>query len=227
MPAAEQAYIETIDAVEEQRVRLGLGSAPSAGRWDAAAARFTADPHRRPDDNLAAILEYIAPEHTVLDVGGGGGRLGLPIALRCKELINVEPSSGMGEAFDASARAAGIANARCVGRQWTQAGEISGDVSLVANVTYFVRDIVPFLEKLDTASRERIIIAISVTPPPNQSARLFELVNGEPQSPVPGYRELLPVLWETGIVPDLRVLHEARASSLGGTYPIARLHWIR
>jgi hypothetical protein len=34
---------------------------------------------------------------------------------------------------------------------------------------------------------------------PNQNAALFRLVYREEQAPVPGYRELLPVLWELDI----------------------------
>jgi hypothetical protein len=133
-------------------------------------------------------------------------------------MINVEPSKGMGEAFQASAREAGITNARWLASEWLEAGEVIGDVSLVVNVTYFVRDAVPFIEKLVQASRDRVIIATSITPPPNQSTRAFELVHGEPQAAVPGYRELLLVLWEMGIVPDVRVLYEARASALADTH---------
>ncbi|HEX5141986.1 MAG TPA: class I SAM-dependent methyltransferase [Dehalococcoidia bacterium] len=212
-----RAYAVMVDANEEQRKRLGLGE-NGAERWSRSAQRFTADPHRAPDPNLSAILEYVRPEHVVIDVGGGAGRYGLPLALRCRELINVEPSNGMGEAFEAAAKEAGIANARWVGADWEDATGIEGDVSLVVNVTYFVRDIVPFIEKLVSASRERVIIAMTVTPPPNQSAGVFEALNDEPLAPVPGYRELLPVLWQMGIVPDVRVLAEARPTSLGGPY---------
>jgi hypothetical protein len=215
---ARRHYIATFDAVEDQRKRLGLGR-PDADRWGASAQRFTADPRREPDANLAAILEYIRPGHVVLDVGGGAGRYGLPIALRCKQVVNIEPSRGMGEAFEASAKDAAIANVRWIGAEWLEAGPVMGDVALVVNVTYFVRDAVPFIEKLVQSTRERVLIATSITPPPIQSGRLFELVHGEAQAPVPDYRQLLPVVWEMGIVPDVRVLHDARASALGEVYP--------
>ena len=211
-----RAYAAMVDAIEVQRARIGGDSGPE--RWTRAAGRFVADPRREPDANLKVILEYIRPDDVVLDVGGGAGRFGLPIALRCREVINIEPAKGMGEAFEAGARQAGVTNARWIGASWEDAAGVSGDVSLVVNVTYFVRDIVPFLQKLIDASRERVIIAMSVTPPPNQSAGLYELQHDQPLSLVPGYRELLPVLWEMGIVPDVRVLNEARASSLGGVY---------
>ncbi len=211
-----RAYAAMVDAIEVQRARIGGDSGPE--RWTRAAGRFVADPRREPDANLKVILEYIRPDDVVLDVGGGAGRFGLPIALHCREVINIEPAKGMGEAFEAEARRAGIDNARWIGASWEDAAGLSGDVSLVVNVTYFVRDIVPFLQKLIDASRERVIVAMSVTPPPNQSAGLYELQHDRPLALVPGYRQLLPVLWEMGIVPDVRVLNEARASSLGGVY---------
>ena len=215
--SAAAVYAEIIDAAEEQRRRLGTRT-PDGDRWSASATRFTADPRREPDANLRAILQYIEPQHVVIDVGGGAGRYGLPIAMRCREVINVEPAAGMGKAFEETARQAGIENARWLASDWQSAEGVTGDVSLVANVTYFVRDIVPFLSKLSEASRERVIIANAVTPPPNQGARLFAVINHEEQYLVPDHHALVPVLWEMGIEPELRVLDEARATALGGVF---------
>jgi len=77
-------------------------------------------------------------------------------------------------------------------------------------VTYFVRGIGPFVETLATSSRRRVIIDVISIPPPNQFAEFFRLVYGEGQAPLPGHVELLPVLWELGILPDVRVLPEPR-----------------
>jgi SAM-dependent methyltransferase len=212
------AYARMVDASEAQRRRNGARE-ETAERWTASAARFQADPRREPDANLRAIMEYVRPEHVLLDVGGGAGRYSLPIALRCREVIDVDPAPGMCAAFEESAKAAGIGNARAVCADWLSAAGIEGDVSLVANVTYFVREIVPFVEKLIAASRERVIIAVSATPPPNQSSLLYQVVHAEPQALVPGHRELLPVLWDMGILPEVRVLETAVATALGGVSP--------
>ena len=75
-----------------------------------------------------------------------------------------------------------------------------------SNVTYFVRDIVRFIEKLEEVAAERILISIWSVPNPYHHARLFRLVYGEDQEIVPGLRDLLPVLWEMGILPDIRVM---------------------
>ena len=76
----------------------------------------------------------------------------------------------------------------------------------VSNVTYFVRDIVPFVCALDAVARRRVIVTVWSVAPASQGAGLFELLHGKPRAMAPSYRELLPVLWDLGILPDVRVL---------------------
>ena len=205
MTAAE-TYAARIDAVRAQRARLH-GAQPPRDPWAGPVARrFRADPHRQLDANLAVLASYTRPEDVLIDVGGGAGRVALPLALRCREVITVDASPGMGAEFAAAAAAAGISNARFVHANWLEAEGFQGDVALTSNVTYFVRDIVRFIEKLATAARRRVMSTVWSVANPNQSAPLFHLVYGEAQVAAPGHRELLPVLWEMGILPDVHVL---------------------
>lgn len=198
-------YSAMVEAVEAQRVRL-FGPQPR-DRWTSEVARqFRADPRRSLSSNLAAVAEYVRPEDVVLDVGGGAGRISLPLALRSREVVCVEPSDGMRREFQEAAREASITNARVVPTDWLSASDVSGDVAIVADVTYFVRDIEPFIRKLDRSARRRVIITIWSVPPPNHQTSLFRLVLDEEQKPAPGHRELLPVIWDLGILPELRVL---------------------
>jgi hypothetical protein len=50
----------------------------------------------------------------VIDVRGGAGRISLPLALRCREVINVEPSPTMAIGFRTNAAGAGISNMRII-----------------------------------------------------------------------------------------------------------------
>ena len=52
------------------------------------------------------------------------------------------------------------------------------------------------------------MITIWSEPPPNRRAKLFQLVYGEEQAVLPGQGQLLPVLWDMGILPDVQVLPE-------------------
>jgi SAM-dependent methyltransferase len=205
MTAAE-TYAARIDAVRAQRARLH-GARPPDDPWAGPIAqRFRADPHRQLDANLAVLASHIRPEDVFLDVGGGAGRVALPMALRCREVITVDASPGMGAEFSAVAAEAGIANARFVHANWLEAEGVQGDVALTSNVTYFVREIVPFITKLASAARRRVMITVWSVANPNQNGALFRLVYGEEPVGVPGYRELLPVLWELDILPDVHVL---------------------
>lgn len=112
----------------------------------------------------------------------------------------------MGAEFTASAKEAGIHNVQLIQASWPSNVAVHGDVALVCHVTYFVRDLVPFIEALQNAASRRVIISVASVPPPNQGARLFELLNGEPLAPVPGHRELLPVLWEMGLLPEVTLV---------------------
>jgi hypothetical protein len=207
---AVETYAALVDAANAQRTRL-RGEESPATRWNREVAqRFTLDPHRTLDKNLEIIAAYVEPNDVLIDVGGGAGRLSLPLALRCREAIVVDVSQDMEEAFQALVATAGISNARFVRSDWLAAEAIQGDITLAANVTYFVRDIVTFIRKMEAAARRRVLITVRSVPGPNLRAALFRLVYGEEQLPAPGYRELLPVLWEMGILPDVRVLPEIR-----------------
>ena len=203
---ATAAYAARIDAVAAQEARLSL---TQPDRWSLAAPRFRADPRRPLDETLTALAGYLQPDDVLIDVGGGAGRLGLALARRCRTVVNVEPAAGMRTAFAASAAEAGITNVRTVPRDWLAAEDVVGDLVLSCDVTYFVRAIGAFLAKLAGAARRRVVIVLGSVPPPNMNAPVFRLAFGEEQELVPGQRELFPVLWELGLLPEVRVLGQS------------------
>ena len=218
MSSAGEAYGARVRAVNEQRRRLSGRSYEDDVWTGGRAERFRSDPRRKPEAVLQAIIDYLRPDDVVLDVGGGAGRFGLALALHCRELIDVDPSAGMRQVFESVAAEAGIKNARYVESDWLSAQGIAGDVSLTSSVTYFVEDIVRFIEQLHAASRRRVIILVSAEPGPNGGSELFRAVYGEELVLAPGYRELLPVMWELDILPDVRVI-EPRDSAGLRVYP--------
>ena len=204
--SAANRYAIMVNAVNAQRARV---QGPVAGEdyWRGPVARsFRFDPLRNLDANLAVIASFVEPWDVLLDIGGGAGRVSLSLARRCRKVINVEPSPGMRQEYLESAAEAGISNARLVHARWPEAEGLKGDVAFSADVTYFVADIVPFIRGLEDASRRRVILNLWSQPPPNRRAQTFALVYGEAQEPLPGHTQLLPVLWEMGILPDVRVM---------------------
>ena len=196
---AGAAALRHDEMVAEREAQYERTRGPQPDTWGAIASRFRADPRRELDPFLERLASYLRPDDVFVDVGGGAGRNCLPMASRCSEVINVEPSPGMLEEYRASAEEAGITNARAIESGWMEADGVDGDVLLAAHVAYFVPQIRPFIEKLERAARRRVIIDELTVPPPNQSAGFFRLVYGEDELFVPGPDELMPVLEEMGI----------------------------
>ena len=230
--SAVETYKAMIDAAGAQRARIH-GERSLSERFDEAgnAQRFRTDPRRALNASLEILAGFIEPGDVLLDVGGGSGRIGLPLALRCRELINVDPSLAMVRGFDECAAEAGIGNVRSIQADWLDAPDIEADVALTVHVTYFVRDIDAFIRKLCVSARRRVIIYINSFPNPNRSDRLFRLVYGEDQARHPSHQELMEVIWELGILPEVRVLpirgggggkpgskEEAIKQALGGSW---------
>ena len=206
MTAAE-TYAARVDAVLAQRTRL-RGPQPPGDLFGALPPDhplMMSDPRRALDPNLAVLASYVESDDVIVDVGGGAGRFSLPLALRCREVVNVDPSVAMGGGFTATAARAGVANVRFVRGDWPLADPPTGDLVLVGHVTYLTREIVPFLAALSAAACRRVLLVVNAPPPPTWNRQLFRLIYGEDEALVPGHVELANVLWEMGILPDIHV----------------------
>lgn len=205
MDAAER-YNEMVRARTRQQERLDNPFDESY--WERYASGYRFDPHRQPDLLLAAALRYVESNQEIIEVGGGAGRIGLPFALRAKSLLNVEPSAAMREQFRLAVADFGIDNATVLPSRWPTKEEVIGDLVITADVSYFISDIESFVQALHDAARRRVIILTWTVPPPNVNSELFRVAFGELEKPSPGFRELLPVIWSLGIVPDVQVVDE-------------------
>ena len=152
MPSAADHYAAMLDAVDEQQLRL-FGPRPADIWTGQSAAQFRFDPRRVLDANLELVASYIQPSDVFVDVGGGAGRISPALCAALPRGPYVEPSEGMAAEYEASRQEAGITNARRIPSGWMDAGGVEGDVVLTCDVTYFVRDIVPFIEKMQAAAR--------------------------------------------------------------------------
>jgi hypothetical protein len=205
---AARRYAARVDAVLAQRTRL-RGPQPPGDLFAGLPSGhplLTADPRRPLDLNLEITASYIEADDVIIDVGGGAGRISLPLSLRCREVINIEPSSAMATGFRANAAQAGTANARVIEGDWLEVDPPVGTVALVNHVTYLTREITQFVNKLELAGRRRVLITVNSPPPPSWQRVLFQLVYEEIEEVVPGHVELANVLWEQGILPDIRIL---------------------
>jgi SAM-dependent methyltransferase len=174
--------------------------------WAALTDRFKADPHRTGDPTIERLLPHMTAETSLLDVGGGAGRLALPLALRARRVTVVDSSPSMLDALQESARAAGITNLTAVPSTWEDAQVDPADVVLCAHVLYGIADIEPFLRKLAAHAAERVVLVMHMVSPMARFVPFWPRVHGEERIDLPALPELLPVLWELDIYPDLEML---------------------
>jgi SAM-dependent methyltransferase len=206
MTSAITAWNDRVRAHNEQTLRVRPPEATDEDRWSTLASNFRADPKRTDDSLVSALLGYLTPDSTVIDVGGGGGRYALPLALHCRHVTNVEPSPSMISVFQAAAAEAAITNVSVVENGWEDADVEPADLILCANVLYGVGDIEPFIRKLTGCARERVAAVLQFRAPMSVMSPLWKPVHGEERIDLPGLPELLPVLWEMGLYPDVQML---------------------
>ncbi len=200
---AVDRYAAVYDAALEREWLFGV-SGPG-DPWGEMAELFRLDPLRPLVGNLAALSEYVRETDRLVDVGGGAGRVSLALASRVSHVELVEPSDGMRAQFIAARDEAGITNAQAGGDWWMDSAA-TGDVITLSDVTYFVRDIAPFITKLHNSAARRVMITVWNPTPGDMHRGLYRALHGEAPAPLPGLPQLAPVLWELGILPDIRTL---------------------
>lgn len=212
---------------QTHRVR---GDRPEGDLWSGLADRFRDDPTRTNDPIVNLVGEWLTPEKIVLDVGGGAGRYALPFALKAKYVTVVEPSPAMLEALGDAAKDAGIENVSKVAETWEKAVVEPHDIAFCANVVYGVTEIEPFLRKLDEAAREIVAIVVFMEAPLSQLSELWKAVHGDERINMPALPELLRVLWEMGIYPNVSMMPETpprRMPNLDAALSLARhMLWV-
>ena len=114
--------------------------------WTPYARNFRTDPRREGDELLDFLLPQVTPEDTLIDVGAGGGRLALPLALHCRRVVAVEPSPSMCAVLRETAAEHNIDNVSLVESDWLNATVEQAEIVLCSHVVYAVQDIGPLSE---------------------------------------------------------------------------------
>ena len=193
---------------EHAQSELMRREAPPDDHWQPYAQQFAADPRRSDDPLLRRLFQEVKPEHTIIDVGAGAGRLALPLALHCQRVIAVEPSPSMASVLLRQAADYKIQNVSLVQAQWEDAAVDVADIVLCVHVLYTARDIELFVRKLEAHARERVMVVLFKTPPQAQIYSLWKRIHGEDRLPLPSLPEFQEVLRELGIEPSLEPLPE-------------------
>lgn len=203
---AIEAWKRRVEAHHAQSLRVMDEARRTGDFWKPLAAGFRADPRRTDDEALNAISELAPDGSTLLDVGGGAGRFAVALAFKCDFATVVDPSAAMLEQLREAAIEAERGNVVAIRGEWPNANAPISDIVLCSHVVYGVADIEPFLQKLTDHARRRVIMLSFIRSPQSWIAPLWEPVYGERRIDLPGLPELVNVLWEMEIHPNIRML---------------------
>ena len=169
------------------------------------ANQFTDDPHRTGDEILDALRALAPADATWLDIGAGGGRYALPLALSSRKVIAVDPSEGMREALRGEIERHGITNIEQHDLRWPEGSEtVTADFSLASHVGYDIRDINGFIDGMEQATRELCVVLMMDRAPSGGYERLWQEIHGEPRQRLPAMREFVHLLLARGAAPEIR-----------------------
>jgi SAM-dependent methyltransferase len=172
---------------------------------------FRADPRRTSEPVLDLLLALARPDDTWLDIGAGGGRYALPLALAVREVIAIDPSAGMLAVLRELMGEHGIANVRVVEGRWPPDATFSSqlgpfpiaDVALIAHVGYDIEAIGPFLDAMEAAARRACVAVLMESTPASVAAPFWPPVHGEPRIPLPALPEFVELLRARGREPQV------------------------
>ncbi|MBI4493919.1 MAG: class I SAM-dependent methyltransferase [Chloroflexi bacterium] len=188
------------EMLQAERVRSTAGK--PADFWQTLARNFRA-PAPGVDPTPEALAALIEPGHRVIDVGAGGGRIAIPLARRCRELVAVEPSPAMRAVLAEEMARHGVTNIRVVPTTWEEAEVEPAELVFAAHVTYGIQVIEPFLRKLDAKATRHAALVAMADPPQIAIAPFWRAVHGEERLRLPCRAELLDVLRELGAQPEV------------------------
>lgn len=171
------------------------------------AESFKADPNRTDDPLLDVLRPMVRPQETWLDVGAGGGRYTLAIALLARRVLAVEPSAGMRGVMAEACREFGIENVDLFDERWPCPSRVPpADVGFISQVGYDIPEFGAFLDQLESHSRRLCVAVLFDRAPISDFAALWPDVHGEERVLLPGLREFTSLLFAKGRLPETRLL---------------------
>lgn len=173
----------------------------SADFWDRRAKTFHEATRQGAEKDLffQRVRRFVGPRTTVLDVGAGTGRFALALAPYAARVTAVDPSAAMLRFLKEEALARKVHNVDVVEARWEDAEVEPADVVICSHVLYPIRDIVPFVRKLDAHARRACFVYMRGVHIDAVAGHLWQHFHGEPRKTGPSYIHLVDVLFEMGI----------------------------
>jgi SAM-dependent methyltransferase len=147
---------------------------------------------------------------TVLDVGCGGGRSTIPLIPPATEVVGVDSSGAMLDAYVAAMERAGVAR-RTVHGEWPLVAPYTpvADVVVCHHVVFNVVDIAPFLLELTTHARLAVVLEVPVRHPMSAWAEAWQHFWNVNRPDGPSLEAFVEVTRELGFDPEFETFRRA------------------
>jgi SAM-dependent methyltransferase len=217
------------DEEREQAERATLpGFEPRPDCWAGQAGRFAAAGRQapQPDGFMRFLLPRLRPADRVLDIGAGAGRYEPSLAAAAREVVALEPSPAMREQLQRRLDEERLANVRLLPTGWPSAEPAECEVALAAHVLYGVREIEPFLRRMDAVATRGCYLLLAFRHPSSFISPFWERLYGQPRLPLPGALECLNALYQLGIAAQLTAVPVDQRFAYGSEEEaLADLRW--
>ncbi|HEY8172326.1 MAG TPA: class I SAM-dependent methyltransferase [Dehalococcoidia bacterium] len=197
--------------VERRRMQMDAAYAAAgidnADYWGKRAKTYKQALHDRTDEDpfFLRVRDGLTSDSTVLDVGAGTGRHTLALAPHVRHVTAVDPSSAMLGLLQEDIEQRQLKNVTAVASEWMTADVDSADVVICSHVLYPIRDVVPFVERLEAYAAERVFVYLRADPLMTDMG-LWSEFYGVPLQGQPTYADLVPTLYQIGIFADVEIV---------------------
>ena len=130
---------------------------PNQDFWKGVSHHFKDDPFRKGDALIGLLEKEFVDCETLVDIGGGAGRLALPLSLTRKKVTVVDSSKSMLADLKGSCEEAQIDNVESIFSLWEDAAIDIHEGALCSHVTYGIEDIEKFLKNVNRYANKRVV----------------------------------------------------------------------
>lgn len=178
--------------------------------WQRYAAEYDAraEAAGTPSRCLRLVAGLLHPDDTLLDVGAGTGRFALPLAQHVRSVTALDRSAAMLELLRRKASLEGITNIRCLEADWPNAAVEPHDVVLAAWSLYRQFDLGAALAKLIAVTRRALVVFDGVGSDPPHRPLFERYFGGWSESELPNHLYVAGVLWQQGLLAEVRIVTE-------------------
>jgi SAM-dependent methyltransferase len=197
---------------DDERAQAEQATAPgfsqNADFWAGQADRFAATARQvaQPDDFMRFLLPHLRPDDRLLDIGAGTGRYEPTLVRGVAEVFAVEPSPAMRQQLEQRVAEDRLTTVRIVAAAWPDAEVPPCDVAIAAHVLYGVREVGPFLARMDAVARRAVFLLLAYQHPLSFISGFWERIHGAPRLPLPGALECLNALYQLGITAQMALV---------------------